>query len=96
MNTNDVKVQSEPIFRKFGITFAGVFGSVARGQARADSDVDLLVQFGHSPSLVQLIQFENELKDTLHTDVDVVIRGSEKPLIKADLQKDLVTIYDQG
>ena len=95
MSTHDITVKVEPVFRKYNITFAGLFGSQARGEARADSDVDFLVEFGRIPSLVQLIRFENELKEVLHTDVDVIMRGSEKPFVKHNIEKDLITIYEQ-
>jgi uncharacterized protein len=38
-------VASEPDIRALGVQGLALFGSVARGQARLDSDVDLLVQF---------------------------------------------------
>ena len=38
-------VASEPEIRAFGVQRLALFGSVARGEARIDSDVDLLVQF---------------------------------------------------
>ncbi len=38
-------VASEPEIRALGVQRLALFGSVARGQARLDSDVDLLVQF---------------------------------------------------
>lgn len=46
-----------------------VFGSVARGDSREDSDVDFLVEF-------DLIGLRLDLKDLLGTEVDVVTPGS--------------------
>ena len=96
MKLTDIKSKTEPILRKYGVIFAGVFGSAARGEARSDSDTDLLVKFEKAPSLVQFIRMENELKEALGTDVDVVVQGSEKRLIKPAIEKDLVPVYGQG
>ena len=93
MKLSEVKSKTEPILRKYGVIFAGVFGSTARGENRTDSDVDFLVKFKKAPSLVQFIRLENELKQALGTDVDVVVQGSEKPFIKPAIEKDLVAVY---
>ena len=56
-------VASEPEIRALGVQRLALFGSVARGQARFDSDVDLLVQFvpgaktyGHFLALSELLE----------------------------------------
>ena len=73
MTAGQIKQKISPILRKHRVEYAGLFGSVARGQARPDSDVDILVRFEKTPSLVQFIRLENELKETLQTGVDVVV-----------------------
>lgn len=96
MTVEEVKEKITPILKQSGVEYAGVFGSVARGEAKADSDIDILVRFEKIPSLVQFIRLENELKDALQTEVDVVVEGSEKPLIKKAIEKDLAVVYGQG
>jgi predicted nucleotidyltransferase len=49
-----------------------VFGSVARGDERKDSDVDLLVDFQPGTTLFDQVALENELSDMLGRKVDVV------------------------
>ena len=44
-----------------------VFGSVARGNAREGSDVDLLVEMDDSRNLLYLVGFEQEIEEELHT-----------------------------
>ena len=95
MTIEQVKEKANPVLRKYFVEYAGIFGSVARGQAHVDSDVDILVRFGKTPSLVQLIRMENELKELLKTKVDVVVQGSEKSLIKPAIEKDLILLYGQ-
>ncbi len=48
-----------------------VFGSVARGDARPDSDIDLLVEFGSGRTLLDLAGFRNDARAILDRDVDV-------------------------
>lgn len=93
MQIEEIRQKITPILEKYGVKRAAVFGSVARGKDRPDSDVDILVGFSKAPSLVQFIRMENELEEVLGKEVDVVVEGSEKPLIKPFIHKDLVGVY---
>lgn len=93
MNIEEIKQKITPILDRYGVKRAAVFGSTARGVAGPDSDVDILVEFDKTPSLVQFIKMENEIKEILDKEVDVVVRGSEKSLIKPLIYKDLVGLY---
>ena len=64
--------------RHRGITIA-IFGSVARGDAAEDSDVDFLVEFEPGSSLLDLLRLQDELSETLGRPVDVVSLGGLKP-----------------
>jgi predicted nucleotidyltransferase len=55
-----------------------LYGSVARGQERDGSDIDLLVDFTPGSSLFDLIRLNRELEDLLGKRVDVVSRGGLK------------------
>lgn len=55
-----------------------LFGSVARGEERPDSDIDLLIDFDDDSSLFDLIQMTRELEDLLGRPVDVVSVGGLK------------------
>jgi predicted nucleotidyltransferase len=56
-----------------------VFGSVARGKERTDSDIDLLVDFDEGSSLFDLMHLSRELEELLGTSIDVVSSGGLKP-----------------
>lgn len=56
-----------------------VFGSVARGDATEDSDVDFLVEFEPNSSLLDLLRVQDELSEILGRRVDVVSLGGLKP-----------------
>jgi uncharacterized protein len=56
-----------------------VFGSVARGEARPDSDLDLLVDFEPGASLLDHAGLFQDLEELLGVGVDVVTRSALKP-----------------
>lgn len=53
-----------------------VFGSVARGEATTESDIDFLVEFDPSSSLLDLVHLEESLAELLGVAVDVVSAGA--------------------
>jgi predicted nucleotidyltransferase len=58
--------------RRYGASNVRVFGSVARGESDAQSDVDFLVDMDHGRSLFDMGGLLMELKDLLGKEVDVV------------------------
>ncbi len=58
--------------RRYGARNVRVFGSVARGEARDDSDLDLLVDMEKGRTFLDLIGLGQELSDLLRCQVDVV------------------------
>jgi predicted nucleotidyltransferase len=55
-----------------------VFGSVARGDDHADSDVDFLVEFGPGASIIDQVHLEGDLRALLNCEVEVVPLGGLK------------------
>lgn len=94
MDIIEIKQRITPILGRYCVKQAGVFGSVARGEARSDSDVDILVEFSEAPGLVSFIRMENELQEVLGKKVDIVVKGSEKSLIRPFIYKDLIKLYE--
>jgi predicted nucleotidyltransferase len=61
------------IAEKYGISNIRIFGSVARGEENAQSDVDMLVNISkHKGMGFDLIRFEREFSEKFHTKTDVV------------------------
>ena len=72
----------------------GIFGSFSRDENRPDSDLDILVKFKKSISLLKLVQIEQDLSDILHIKVDLVTEGALKnERLKEYIFKDLQVIY---
>jgi uncharacterized protein len=71
----------------------GIFGSFARGEDKQGSDIDILVEFKESPSLLTLIKIENDLSEILGIKVDLLTTGALKnKRIKRSIRKDLINI----
>ncbi len=81
------------ICRSHNIRYLALFGSRARGEARPNSDVDLLVRFNKVVSLFDLVRAENALEDSLNLPVDLVMENSLRPALRPYIEKDLKVIY---
>jgi predicted nucleotidyltransferase len=84
--------QVETPMRQHGVVHAGVFGSVARGDARPDSDVDFLVEFERGRSLLDLVDLQVELREALGRDVDVATRNSLHPRLRDRILREVVPL----
>jgi hypothetical protein len=70
---------------KHGIGRLRVFGSLARGEARADSDVDLLVDLRPGHTLLDLATFRREAAQILDLPVDVATADMLKDRIRDEI-----------
>lgn len=66
----------------YSVSEIGIFGSVARGEARDDSDVDVLVDFSKPIGLIRFMKLEYHLEELFGgTKVDLVSRKALKPYL---------------
>ena len=82
-----------PIARRHGVAALYLFGSYARGEATADSDIDLLMDGGDIRSLYQLSTFRLDLEDALGKPVDLLTLGHNDQVFVRKIRKDEVMIY---
>ncbi|MFT4288429.1 nucleotidyltransferase family protein [Nocardioides sp.] len=75
-----------------GVKNARLFGSVARGDDRAGSDVDLLVQFAPGTSLFTVLRIQDELETILGVEVDLIPEGGLKERVRERIQRDLIAL----
>jgi predicted nucleotidyltransferase len=86
--------EHEAELRAEGISHVYLFGSVARGESDAESDVDLFFDY-HDPrfSLIDLARVKRRFRDFLGTRVDVMTRKSVHPRIRAEVESDAVQVF---
>jgi hypothetical protein len=70
---------------RYGARNVRVFGSVARGDDRADSDIDLLVEVEPGRSLLDVIGFEQDLSELLGRRVEVLTDGGISPYLQQQI-----------
>jgi predicted nucleotidyltransferase len=80
----------EELREKFGVKSIAVFGSMARNEARSDSDVDVLVEFEEPVGFFTLAKVQFFLEDALGIDVDLATPGSLKSPVRERVYKDLI------
>ena len=68
--------------RSLGVRSLALFGSLARGEARPDSDVDLLVEFTEVPGFFGYVGLRDRLAEILGRPVDLVMPSGLKPRIR--------------
>ena len=84
-------------FKTQPVLKAYLFGSFARGEENAQSDIDLLIQFDHSTpiGLFSYARMHRELEERLGCKVDLVEEGTLRPAVAAAAAKDLKMIYER-
>ena len=93
MNQSEIKNIILRHLKEFDPIQIGIFGSFARGDNKKGSDIDILVEFKESPTLLTLIKLENDLSDILGIKVDLITTGALKnKRIKKSIEKDLIKI----
>jgi predicted nucleotidyltransferase len=69
-----------------------VFGSLARGEGREGSDLDLLVTLGEGRSLLDLVGLKQDVEDLIHRPVDVVTEQALSPYLRERVLSEAVPL----
>jgi uncharacterized protein len=81
--------------REHGLSSVALFGSVVRGTARTDSDIDVLVDVAPDArfSLIDLISVKDFLEERLGRKVDVVTKGGLDPAIRDRVLREAEAVF---
>ena len=84
-----------PELKKKGVEHLYVFGSVARGDARVDSDVDVAIDVDPDSrlSLVTQASIGGDLEELLQRRVDIGTRTSLRPSLREDFEREAVRVF---
>jgi len=75
-----------------GYARLAAFGSVARREARADSDIDLIVEAPEGTSTFDFLRFRQLLEQVLGREIDLIEYGGLKPHLDDDIRRDTVLL----
>ena len=75
-----------------GVRTLACFGSVARDEARPDSDIDLLVDFAGRPSFACYMDLKFLLEDLLGRRVDLVTPKAIRPQMRAGIERGMIRV----
>jgi predicted nucleotidyltransferase len=79
-----------------GATLVGLFGSMARGEATENSDIDLLVRMAKPKSLLSMVALERQLTDAAGRKVDLLTEGALSPYLRERILGELQVLYATG
>jgi predicted nucleotidyltransferase len=83
----------QEIFRSNDVEMVGVFGSMARGEATEQSDIDLLVRFSKRKSLLEMVKLEREVSTAVGRKVDLLTESAISPYLRDKVKRELQVIY---
>jgi predicted nucleotidyltransferase len=85
-----IRARRDEIEARYGIRLLGVVGSVARGEEREDSDVDITYEVPRSTTLFRVAAAINALADEFGRKVDLVDTSVMRPRARVYIERDLV------
>lgn len=91
MMLSSIREHGEEIRTQFGVARLGVFGSRLRGDARNDSDLDVLVEFAR-PTFRNYMGLKRFLERLLGVPVDLVSATALRPLLKEHILREVESI----
>jgi predicted nucleotidyltransferase len=87
-----LRKQRKELAERYNVASLSLFGSVARDEARPDSDVDLLVEFSQPIGLFKFIELQQKLEALLGSKVDLGTPRSLKPRIKERVLQEAIRV----
>lgn len=95
LSVEEIRYAVVSLAQEYGAQKVSLFGSYARGEADAESDVDLLLEKGAIHGM-QVLDFQDELARQLGRNVDVVTTAGASERFLAKIRQDEVTLYEAG
>jgi len=87
-----IKKHKDELKEKYSVKEIGIFGSFVRGEAKEDSDVDILVEFEKPIGFFKFLELEEYLSNLIGREVDLVSKKALKPHIGKHILEEVVTV----
>ena len=81
-----IQANKDVIYSRFHVESLSVFGSVSKGEAKSDSDVDILVRYKITPGIFSFLDLKHYLESILNKPVDLVTEGA----LKKDMRQEII------
>lgn len=94
LTVEQIKRLTSPIFKKYGIKIAWLFGAYARGEATATSNIDIRLERGRVMGL-EYVRFYREIKNTLGKKCDIYTTKQIFPSMLKNIQQDEILLYER-
>lgn len=78
---------------RFGVASLSLFGSVARGEGKAGSDLDIMVTYTESPGFFGFLDLKDYLEQLLSCPVDLVTNKALKTQLKERILKEAISVH---
>ncbi len=99
MNIEEIKSSVKRLCNQHGVKKLNLFGSVARGDHKATSDLDFLVEFDDAGPRVYSKRFFgllHSLEDTFHCNIDLLTEKSiRRKSLKKRIEEDRICLYEK-
>ena len=85
-----IAAHREELRGRFHVTYLALFGSVARDEATAESDIDLLVEFDHPVGFFEVFDLRRYLEGVFDRSVDLVLPDEVKTALRDAILGDAI------
>ena len=98
MSTPAISQKIHDYFKTQPVLKARIFGSYSRGEQTPDSDIDILILPDKSQhfSLFTLSEMYEDLKELLHSEVDLITVGGLMPFARESADRDKILVYERA
>ncbi len=82
--------------KKNDIVFLAIFGSFVKGDYTKESDIDFLVRFSKTKSLLELVRMERMFSEVLGKKTDLLTEASISPYLRGRIKKEMEIVYERA
>jgi len=89
---NTLRRHRKDLKNRFGVEHISIFGSFVREEQTENSDVDILVSFKKTPTLLELIKLKEYLENLISLKVDLITEKGISPYVRPYIEREKVTV----